>query len=140
MKNAFRATLVVFRLTGLLQLVVGVVFWTGHALNLIPLHMMIGSVFVLALWALAGLGARSGAPPGLVALAFAWGVVVPAFGVTQARILPGDWHWVIRSLHLLTAIIAMGIGNRIALRAGFAPRRERPRPPVLAGWPEGGGL
>ncbi len=140
MKNAFRTTLAVFRVTGLAQIVLGILFWTGHGLNLIPLHSAIGSVFVLMLWVMAGLGARAGAPGGLVIAAVACGLIVPALGMTQARWLPGDWHWVIRTLHLLTGVAALAVGGRLAARLGFTPRRAAPPRPIVVGWPEGGSL
>lgn len=87
--------------TGALRVVLGVVFWARHALNLIPIHMGIGFLFVAALLALSVLGLRAGAPRGMVAFAFAWALVIPVFGMAQAQILPGSLHWVIRVLHLL---------------------------------------
>lgn len=139
MKSAMQTTLTVFRVTGLFQLVLGTVFWTGHALNLVPLHSTIGLVFVVSMWVLAGLGARTGTPAGLVALALVWSLIVPLLGMTQIRLVPGDWHWTIRLLHLLVGMAAMGIGDRVA-RSTIAPLRIQPRPRVVAGWPEGGGL
>jgi len=35
------------------MIVLGVLFWTGNALNLIGLHMLLGITLVLLLWALA---------------------------------------------------------------------------------------
>jgi hypothetical protein len=140
MKNATRAARIVFRVTGVIELLLGIVLWTGHGLSLVPVHMVIGIAFVLALWALAALGARAGAPAGLVALAWVWGFVVPVLGMTQMRLLPGDWHWVIRLVHLLVGIAAMAIGDRVARTTGAGPRRWRPRQPAVVGWPEGGGL
>ena len=140
MKSTMQTTLMVFRVTGLLQLVLGIVFWTGHALNLVPLHIAVGVAFVVSMWVLAGLGARSGAPAGQVALVLVWGLFVAVLGMTQTRLVPGDWHWTIRALHLLVGMAAMGIGSRVAAGTAVAPRRTPPRPRVVAGWPEGGGL
>ncbi len=53
------------RFTGLTLIVLGVFFWTGRALTLVPLHMRVGVVFVISLWALALLAARAGASRGL---------------------------------------------------------------------------
>ncbi len=36
-------------LTGFTQIALGTVFWTGHSLTLIPLHMQVGFAFVIAL-------------------------------------------------------------------------------------------
>ena len=140
MKRAMEAILILFRLSGLVQLVLGVAFWTGHRMDLVPFHMVNGMVFVLALWALAALGFRAGASGSLVMLSFVWSLLVTALGVTQTRLLPGDWHWVIRVLHLLTALAAMGLAGRLAVEAGLAPRRARVHRPVVVGWPEGGGM
>jgi hypothetical protein len=111
------ATMVIstlIRLLGLIMVVLGLLFWTGNALNLIGLHMLLGMVLVLLLWAQAIVAARSGVSVGLVALAIAWGIIVVALGMTQNRLLPGDAHWVIKVLHLLVGIAAIGIAERLA--------------------------
>src|ERR671937_3178305 len=89
------------RIAGPIQLGLGALFWTYNALNLIPLHMLIGLLLVLALWVLAGVGARSGVHPALVGVAFVWGLVVVALGMTQTQLLPGPLHWIVQVLHLL---------------------------------------
>ena len=88
MKLATTIAQTVVRTLGPIQIGLGVLFWTYNALNLIPLHMLIGLVVVLALWVLAGLGLRAGVHPGLASAAFAWGVLVIALGMTQMQILP----------------------------------------------------
>lgn len=114
------------RVTGLIQIVLGMLFWTGNLLNLIPLHMLDGILFVLCLWTLAILGARAGVNPGVVALALVWGLIVVVLGVTQARLLPGDLHWTVQVLHLLVGLGAIGQAERVArltsdrLRLGIA--------------------
>ncbi|MGH7784941.1 MAG: hypothetical protein ACREO5_14005, partial [Candidatus Binatia bacterium] len=50
-----RITSVVLSLAGLLALISGVLFWTGSALNLITMHMMLGLLAVGALWVI-GIG------------------------------------------------------------------------------------
>ena len=113
------------RLIGLIMLVLGSLFWTGNALSLIPIHMLLGLVLVLTLWALAFLAARSGVHPGLVALAIAWGLVVPILGLSQASLLPGPAHWVIQALHLLVGVTAIGLAEALARRA-LAPTPRAP--------------
>jgi hypothetical protein len=103
-------------ISGPTALVLGVLFWTGNALTLIPIHMLAGIVLILALWTLAILAAVSGVPRGLVALAIVWGLIVPILGMTQTRLLPGDAHWVIQVLHLLIGIGAMALGQGLASR------------------------
>jgi hypothetical protein len=124
-------------ITGIVQLVLGVLLWTGNARHLLPLHMLNGMIFVVALWILAVLCARAGAPIGLAVLAVVWGAVVPALGMTQARILPGPAHWVVQVTHLLTGIVAMGLADALNARARAAARSRRRamRPPLLANPP-----
>jgi hypothetical protein len=121
------------RICGPTALVLGVLFWTGNALTLLPLHMLAGIVLVLALWTLAIVAAVSGVQRGLVALAIVWGLIVPILGMSQNQLLPSALHWVIRVLHLLIGIVAMGLGNGLASRIkqvqtptrGIAPRSRR---------------
>lgn len=102
-------------ITGLFQLVLGILFWTGHARSLVNTHIAVGLLFVLSLWVLAGLSARAHAPSGLVIGAFAWGVVVVAFGMTQSRLVLGPYHWTVQAAHLLVGIIAMALAGRLQM-------------------------
>jgi hypothetical protein len=114
MRTATTIIRMLIRLLGLIMIVLGLLFWTGNALNFIGLHMLLGMVLVLLLWAQAILAARSGASLGLVALAIAWGLIVVALGMTQNQLLPGDAHWVIKVMHLLVGMAAIGIAERLA--------------------------
>lgn len=104
------------RITGLLQLILGALFWTGNAQSLIPVHMLSGSILVLALWVLAAQVIMTGANPGLGWFAIFWGVVTVALGMTQMQILPGSLHWVVQVAHLLVGIGAMGLADSAAKR------------------------
>jgi len=53
----------VVRVLGLILLVLGFQFWTGRALQLVPVHMRIGEILVALLWILAALVLRRGVPP-----------------------------------------------------------------------------
>lgn len=113
------------RVCGLILVVLGVSFWTGHALTLIPVHRQLGYLFVLSLWTLAVLGAAADAAPRLVVLTVAWGLVVAALGMTQDRLLIGDAHWVIKVLHLLVGLGAIGQAEGLAARIKQAPTPMR---------------
>ena len=129
MRNASKVTGMVVGISGLFQIVLGVLFWTGHAAVLVPLHMAVGIVFVLSLWTIAVLAARARAPMGLVALAFAWGAVVTLLGFTQVQLVPGPQHWIVRVLHLLVGLGAMGQASGLARRIGEgAARGPAPAP------------
>jgi uncharacterized membrane protein YdfJ with MMPL/SSD domain len=107
---------ILVRAGGMIQIGLGALFWTYNALNLIPVHMLIGLVVVISLWVLAFVAARSGVHPALVGFAFAWGAFVPVFGMTQTEILPGSLHWIVQVLHLLVGLTAMGLAERLATR------------------------
>jgi hypothetical protein len=125
MQTATTISLMLLRLTGLVQIILGLLFWTGNNLSMIPVHMLVGFVLVLALWTLAGLAARAGGSPGFVAFALLWGAFVPVLGLTQQRLLPGDLHWLIQVAHLLVGLAAIGLGENLA--AGIKTRQA----PVL---------
>lgn len=114
----------VLRITAVVQIVLGLLFWTGNAYSLIPVHMLSGLILVLALLVLAIAGGVAGVSRGLVALAIVWSFIVPIFGVTQTQLLPGPAHWVIEVLHLLVGLAAIGMGEQLARR--IEARRRRP--------------
>ncbi|HJS90461.1 MAG TPA: hypothetical protein VJ738_10895 [Steroidobacteraceae bacterium] len=108
-------------LFGIALVVLGVLFWTGHALSLLPLHMLLGGLFVISLWVLAAVGFVVPGARGLAFVVLLWSLILPALGVSQVRLLPGSGHWVIQVLHLLVALIAMGLGHALARRIGQRP-------------------
>lgn len=112
-------------------ILLGILFWTGNADALIPVHMTLGIALVLVLWALAVVAAITGANLGLVALAFVWGLVTPALGLTQTRLLPDQGHWIIQVAHLLVGLTAIALAQLLARTArrrmaGAAPRAMSP--------------
>jgi hypothetical protein len=108
-------------LFGIALVVLGIVFWTGHALSLLPLHMALGGLFVICLWVLAVLGFLAPGSRGFALLVLVWSLIVPALGTAQVSLLPGSDHWVIQVAHLLVGIIAMGLGHALARRLGRRP-------------------
>ncbi len=127
-----RITQLIVRITGVFQILLGISFWTGHALSLISLHMAVGALFVVSLWILAVRAGLSGAGWGLAGTTIAWGAGPIAFGMVQTQILPGAQHWVIRVLHLLVGMVAMGLAARLGLRI---QRSRIGRPAVLGARP-----
>ena len=111
------------RVTGLIQIVLGVFIWTGNADRLIPIHITSGIVLVLSLLALGVLAAFARVNPALVALAIVWAVVVLILGLTQMQLLPGPAHWVIQVAHLLLGLGAIGQAENLArnIKAGGKP-------------------
>jgi hypothetical protein len=119
---------------GIVQIAMGILFWTGNALDFVNLHMFLGLAIVLLLWIQAALGLRAGAPLGLVGLAFLWGLIVPAVGMTQAQILPGSLHWIVQVVHLLLGLVALGLGDTLArrIKAAHSSRVAEPTAPLRA--------
>jgi hypothetical protein len=105
------------RALGVVQLALGILFWTGNALGLVDLHQLIGILLVLALWTQAALAHRAGVPGGLIAGAAVYGLIVPIVGLTQRELFPGSAHWVIRVIHLLLGIGLIGLAENLATRA-----------------------
>jgi hypothetical protein len=105
------------RVAGVVQLLLGLAFWTGNALGLVELHMLNGILLVLALWTQAALAHRAGVPGRLVAGAFVWGLIVVALGLGQRELLPGSAHVVIEVLHLLVGLVALDLAETLATRA-----------------------
>jgi hypothetical protein len=114
MRNSTSVALWVVRVTGVIQLALGVLFWTGSATYLVPVHMLVGTIFVLALWFLGFQAIVTGAAASLGIVSILWGLLTVGLGMTQATILPGPLHWVIQVVHLLVGMAAMGLADRTA--------------------------
>jgi hypothetical protein len=117
MRSTVNALQMAIRVVGVVQLALGVVFWTGNALGLVDLHQLLGILLVLGLWTQAVLAYRAGVPAGLVAVAAVWGLIVPIVGLTQTSLLTGSAHWVIQVIHLLLGIGLLGLAENLATRA-----------------------
>jgi|ERR1035438_1179303 hypothetical protein len=113
------ATLVIqnaVRLLGVVMIVLGLLFWSGRSFELVPVHMRLGEVLVGLLWILAAMGLRAGVKPGLVLGAMFYGVIVVAFALRMGMFLPGPAHEVIRVVHLLFGLGAIGLEESISAR------------------------
>ena len=115
--NATVTTLrILVRVFGLILIILGIIFWTGHALGLIPVHMVVGLLLAVAMWVLAFLGARAKVSAGFVTLVAVWALIMVVFGAVHMRLMPGSPHWVIQVLHLLIGIAALGMGDQLGVR------------------------
>lgn len=126
MNTAFKAARMIVRITGSLQIVLGVLLWFGLLEGLVLVHILSGAILVLGLWVLAVLGARSGVKPGQVGLALVWGLVALLLGLTQKMLLIGPAHWAIRVLHLLIGLGAIGLAEMLAPKIGRGALPARP--------------
>lgn len=114
MKAVANALRILVSAIGAIMVVLGLLFWSGNADALIPLHMLLGIVLVLLLWVIAGMALVARVNPILALVALVWGVVVPILGVTQEQILPTSAHWIIQVLHLLVGLTAIALANILA--------------------------
>ncbi|MBO0684427.1 MAG: hypothetical protein J2P45_14820 [Candidatus Dormibacteraeota bacterium] len=125
MKTAATAVQNLLRFCGVVQIILGLLFWSDHQQSLIPVHIVVGLILVLSLWTLAVMAAvLRAAPAGLVAGALAWGLVVVIFGLTQDQIMAGPSHWAVQVLHLLVGLFAIVQGEGL----GGGIRRAAPAP------------
>lgn len=114
------------RIAAIEQLISGVLFWSGHAYTFVPLHMAIGSITVIALWTIAVIALVQRVRRGVAVFEIVWGLALAAFGATQAAILIGSMHWIVRVVHLLMAISAMEVGGKLGQAVlAVLPRRSR---------------
>lgn len=108
---------------GGLALILGLVLWSSNGSAYTNLHMILGVVVVLALWALATIALRRGAQRGLAITALVWGLITPVIGVLKVQLLPGNSHIIIQIIHLVLGAGTIAIGNRLA---SGSPRSLQP--------------
>jgi hypothetical protein len=102
------------RVAGVGAIALGLAFWAGQLLDLIRIHMALGLLVVLAMWALSAVGLARSEVRGRAAVLFILGLAVLALGATQTSLLPGPQHWVVRAVHLLLGVIALRQGEVLA--------------------------
>jgi len=117
-----RTLSLVLRVLFWVQLLLGILFWFGVATGLVLVHMLIGIAFVAVLWLLGVVNGLRGGSLGLVLGTFVVGLLLAIVGLTQTRILLGSAHWVIQVIHLLLALVAIGMAEMIAAQARRAAR------------------
>jgi hypothetical protein len=104
------------RITGVLQLILGLLIWAENMFSLVGIHTLIGLVFVLSLWVLAAVSTRAGVPTTQAAGVIILGLIALIFGMVQTSLLPGSLHWIIQILHLLIGMAAVASGETIGGR------------------------
>lgn len=125
MATAMMVAQALIGLAGLALIALGLGFWVGHGLNLVPLHEQLGIFIVLLLWVVAGIGFAYGVDRVRLAIAIVWGFIVIGFGFSQVGMLVGDLHWIVRLLHLLVGLAALGIAANIAKQISTASMAKR---------------
>ena len=105
----------VLRISALLALILGILFWTGSAPDaLIPVHIILGVLVTLSLWVLGFMFGRArGGNWRFALLPLAWGLLVLGVGGSQ---IGQDPSTAIKIIHLLIGLLAIGIGEMVAGR------------------------
>ena len=103
-------------LAGSLALILGLLFWTGTALNLISLHMLLGFLAVGALWVIGLAQAFEGGSWLIAVCAVVVGAGMIVIGMMQSSLMVGQFHWVIQLIHLVFGVMTIGIGHIAAAR------------------------
>lgn len=104
------------RLLGVILIVLGILFWTGHSLNLVGLHMRLGETLAALLIILAILGIVARLHPALTIGAIVWALLVVFFGMKMGSMLPGPAHEAIRVLHFLIGLAAIALAESLGAR------------------------
>ena len=114
---AIRTSLMGLRAIFLVNLVLGILFWTGHeASSVVLIHMLLGIIFVVLLWLVGVFTALRTGSIGLQLATFVTGLVIAIFGLAQRSILPGTNHGIIQVIHLLLALVGLGVAEMCAGR------------------------
>lgn len=110
---AVRIVAWLLRVIFIINLILGILFFTNHALTFITLHMILGIIFVAALWFLGSAQAFRGGPIGVMAATFVVGLLLAIIGFIQrgTGITP-----VIAILHIIFFLAAIGLGEMSAAR------------------------
>ncbi len=102
-------------LAGVGAMTLGLLHWFFH-ISFLELHMLFGVLVTLALLITGSVGVSTKGLRVLGAIAIVFALIVPVFGITQTRILVGDFHWLIRVAHLLIGAAAVSLTERISER------------------------
>lgn len=114
MQSTSTILMMAIRLIGVIQLVLGVLFWTGNAVNLLMLELVLMVMLVLGLWAIAGMAARAGVQPALAVLAGTWGILIPVLAMVLPQLRLGELHWVLHVMHLLAVVGVLALAELLA--------------------------
>ena len=115
-----RIALMVLRLAVVVNLVLGILFWTSTIDNpgVTLLHIILGLLAVIALFTI---GIAQGLRGGSFALALATFVV--GFALAFVGLFQRSWlpepdpnHWIIQVIHLILGLAAIGLGEMIGGR------------------------
>jgi hypothetical protein len=111
-----RIALMIVRVGVLIELALGILFWTGNADSLKIVHIVIGIAVVLSLWTLGIAQGLQGGSFGLALATFFVGFLLVLVGLFQKGWLVDSNHWIIQVIHLLLGLSAIGLAEMIGGR------------------------
>lgn len=115
-----RIALMVLRLAVVVNLVLGVLFWTSTIDNsgITLLHIILGLLAVISLFTIGIAQGIRGGSFGLALATFVLGFLLAFVGLFQKQWLadPNPNHWIIQVVHLILGLAAIGLGEMIAGR------------------------
>ncbi|MGH2515343.1 MAG: hypothetical protein ACRDHP_06780, partial [Ktedonobacterales bacterium] len=89
-----KISVMVLRVLFLVNLVLGILFWSGNEPGgLVLLHMLCGIAFVALLWVVGTIAALRTGNMGLQVVTFLVGLLIAIVGLTQRQLLLGTSHW-----------------------------------------------
>ena len=111
-----RISVNIVRIGVLVELALGILFWTGNVDSLQIVHIVIGILVVLALWTLGIAQGLEGGSFGLALATFVVGFLLALVGLFQKQWLVDSNHWIIQVIHLLLGLSAIGLAEIISGR------------------------
>ena len=114
--TAVRVLNIVLSAAGAVALILGLAMWGGLLYGLLGVHMAMGTIVVLGLWALAVMALARNVARGMAVAALVWGVATLALGPMQTHLMVGGLHWLVQVVHLLLGLGALGLGAMLAGR------------------------
>ena len=118
-----KALVWILRLTFLASLALGIGLWMGHGYAFLQVHMWLGFIVTFALLLIVLLSFLARVRPALPLISLLWAIALPFIGIAQLRMMPGPNHWVVRVVHLLLGLGAIGLGEALAKRAAQGRNR-----------------
>lgn len=115
--HTMKISTMLLRVFFLINLILGILFWSGNEPGgLVLLHMLVGIAFVALLWVVGTIAALRTGSMGLQVGTFVTGLIIAIVGLSQANILVGPAHWVVKVVHLLLALVGIGLAEMCAGR------------------------
>ena len=100
---------------GLGALTLGLLDWIANV-SFISIHILFGLTVALSLLVLSIVAVFTRQMRLLGAVGIVYALILPVFGLTQATLLVGSLHWLIRAAHLLVGLGALALAGSMSTR------------------------